>query len=320
MERRAPLLALVALAAAPAHAAEPGVYWEHTVEVQMMGFAIPPQTRKVCMPKGNWEEPPSGGEQGDCQVKDLKRTATRMTWKVVCADGTSGTGDMTYGPSKFDGVMTMNTQGQDVRTVLKGRKVGGDCDASENERQADEMRKSLEEHQARQEEAVAESCEDAVDQMQVFAFQPYQPGAPVQCKEGGPRFCKRLQTREGMIAFRQASEDPSARGAAEKLCKVRLTDVEAKLCAAAAKEQSKGRRLDGDDVEFIFASCPDQAQALAKTECAGRSYTSLPAAQRDFCTRYAREQLDQGEPAPAARPSIPVPDVKREILKGLFGR
>lgn len=317
MVRRTPLLAALALAATSA-AAETGVYWEHTVEAHVMGFAVPPQTRKVCMPKEGFDEPPSAGEQGDCQLKDLKRTATRMTWKVVCADGTTGTGDMTYGPTSFQGVMTMRMQGQDMKTNLKGRKVGGDCDLEENERQADEMRKSLEEHQARQEEAVAESCADAVDQMQVFAFQPYQPGAPVQCKDGAPQFCKRLQTREGMTAFRRASEDPSARGAAERLCRVRLADVEGKLCAAAAKE--RGRRLEGDAVEFLFESCPEQSQALAKAECAGRSYTSLPDAQREFCTRYAREQLDEGEPAPAARPSIPVPDVKREILRGLFGR
>lgn len=319
MARRAPLLAALALAPALA-AAETGVYWEHTVEAQVMGFAVPPQTRKVCMPKGGWEEPPSAGEQGDCQVKDLKRTATRMTWTVVCADGTTGTGDMTYGPTSFQGVMTLRMQGQDMKTHLKGRKVGGDCDLEENERQAREMRRSLEEHQARQEEAAAASCAEALDRMQVYAFQPYQPGVPVQCKEGAPRFCKRLQTREGLVAFRGASNDPNARGAAEKLCKVRLAEVEERLCAAAARERSKGSRPDGDTVEFIFASCPAEAQALAKTECAGRSYTSLPAAQRDFCTRYAREQLDQGEPAAAGRPSIPMPDVKREIMKGIFGR
>lgn len=323
MTRRAAFPRLVLLLALPALAGAeervPGVYWEQSVEMQVAGFAIPAQTMQVCMPKGTWEEPPTAGPDDDCQVSDLKRTGSRMTWKVKCRDGTSGTGDMTYGPSSFQGTMTMQTQGQNVRTAIKGKKLGGDCDANESKRQVEELQQFAADQQAMQAEAQAEACVTAVEEMQVLAFQPPVAGMPAQCKEKVSTFCKRLQTREGLLAFREGSGQPDARAQAEQLCKVRLADVEAKLCAAAAKEQARGRRLEGEAVEFVFASCPDQAQALAKSECAGRSYTSLPSAQREFCTRYAREQLDQGEPEPS-RPSLPLPDVKREILKGLFGR
>jgi hypothetical protein len=324
MNRRAALLLaalpFVALAAGPA--AEPGVYWEQTVEMQMMGFSMPATTMKVCMPKGAWDQPPKAGDGDDnCQLSEVKRSGPRMTWKVKCKDGTSGSGDMTYGGDTFQGTTVMNTGGQTVRMAMKGKKVGGDCDANEGERRSEEIRQQIDDQQAQQAEARAEGCADAVREMELSSFQPVTPGAQPFCADKTADFCKRLETREGLVAFRRASGQDGARGQAERLCKRRLSDIEARLCAEAAKEQSRGRKLQGEAVEFVFASCPDQAKALARTECAGRSYTSMPEAQRDFCTRHAREAMDEGERPPASSgPSLPVPDVKREILRGLFGR
>src|SRR5512145_1910092 len=114
MHRRAALLALLAsppvVASAAGPEVEPGVYWEQTVEMQMMGFSMPAQTMKVCMPKGAWDEPPKAGDGDEnCQVTDVKRTGPRMIWKVKCKDGTTGTGDMTYGRDSFQGTTVMNT-------------------------------------------------------------------------------------------------------------------------------------------------------------------------------------------------------------------
>ncbi len=322
MIRRAALPALLALLSLPALAADvervPGVYWEQSIEMQMAGFAMPAQTVQVCMPKGTWEEPPKSNPNDDCQMTDLKRTGTRMTWKVKCKDGTSGTGDMTYGPASFQGVMTMQTGGQNVRMAMKGKKVGGDCDANENQRRGEEMQEAMAEQQAQQAELQAEGCANSVKEMDVSAFYPMAPGAPVLCPKESADFCKRLGTREGLVTFRHGSGYEGAREQAERICKTKLADVEKRLCAEAAKEQARGRKLEGDAVEFVFASCPDQAKALAKSECAGRSYTAMPEAQREFCTQYARENLDQGEPA--SSPAIPVPDVKRQIIRGIFGR
>jgi hypothetical protein len=323
MSHRAALPALVLLLPLAARAAEervPGVWWEQTVEMKMMGFSMPAQTMKVCMPKGAWDRPPEPGGDDNCQMTDVKRSGSRFQWKVRCKDGTSGSGDMTFGGDRFQGTTTMNTGGQTVNMAMSGRRLGGDCDANENERQAEEVRAQVEQQQAQQAELQAQGCAEAVDEMQLSALLGPVPGMAPPCKDEQPAFCRRLQTREGLVAFRNNSTQPDARPQAEKLCRVRLADVEAKLCADAAREQSRGRRLEGEAVEFVFASCPAQAQALAKTECAGRSYTSMPEAQRDFCTRYARERLDRGEPASQPAPSVPVPDVKREILRGIFGR
>lgn len=325
MHFRAALLVLLAAppAASLAATAEkvPGVYWEQTIEMQMMGFSMPAQTVKVCMPKGAWEQPPKPGDGDEnCKMTDVKRTGSRFVWKVKCQDGTTGSGDMTYGGDTFQGTTVMNTGGQTVRMAMKGKKVGGDCDANEGERQAEELREQLGAQQAQQAELEAQGCADAVDEMQVLAFVAPAPGLPVSCAGRAADFCKRLETRAGLVAFHRASDHEGARERAEQLCKRRLSDVEAKLCAAAAREQQRGRGLEGEAVEFVFASCPDQARALAKTECAGRDFTSMPDAQRDFCTRYARERLDQGEAAPAPPPAAPVPDVKGAILRGIFGR
>lgn len=324
MTVRTPLLALLAAVPAAALAAEPkaepGVYWEQTVEMQMMGFSMPPQTAKVCMPKAAWDRPPKAGDGDDnCQMTDVKRTGSRLQWKVKCKDGTSGSGDMTYGPSTFQGTTTMNTGGQTVHMAMKGKKLGGDCDAAEGQRRAEEIRGQIEAQQAQQAEAQAQGCANAVAQMDVSSFHPMAPGAPVLCPKESAEFCKRLETREGLVTFRRNSGQEGAREQAEKICRKKLADVEKRLCAEAAKEQSRGRQLSGDAVEFVFESCPEQAQAIAKAECAGRSYTGMPDAQREFCTRYAREQLDRGDPPPAA-PALPIPDVKGRILKGLFGR
>jgi len=324
MSTRAALLVLLAAFAPAALAAppptEPGVYWEQTVEMQMKGFSMPPQTMKVCMPKGTWDRPPEPGDGDDnCRMTDVRKSGSRFTWKVKCKDGTTGSGDMRFGGDRFEGTTTMNTGGQTVHMSMKGRRLGGECDANEGEREAEEMRGQMEAQQAQQAEVQAQACANAVEEMEVSSFTPMAPGAPVLCPRESGAFCKRLGTRGGLVTFRRNSGFEGARQRAEQLCRVRLADVEKRLCAESAREQSRDRKLSGDAVEFIFASCPDQAQAIARSECAGRSYTGMPDAQRDFCTQYAREQLDEGEP-PGSAPAVPVPDVKREILRGLFGR
>lgn len=120
-------------------APEPGVYWEQTVETQMAGFSAPAQTIKFCMPKRAWEEPPPTGSE-QCKITDLKKTGSRMQWKIACADGTTGKGDITHGPDSYTGTMEMRTGGNEMRVKMKGRRLGGDCDASEIRRQAAKAR------------------------------------------------------------------------------------------------------------------------------------------------------------------------------------
>jgi hypothetical protein len=156
MVRHASLVTLAALLAAPASAATPapapatGVYWEQSIEVQALGFAVPGPASRVCLAKGKWEVPPALGDAvyESCRVTDLKRAGARMTWKLRCEDGTTGAGEMTFGPDAYQGSMTVHTSGQDVRTAFKGRKVGGDCDVVEEaKQQAGELQQAVEKSQ-----------------------------------------------------------------------------------------------------------------------------------------------------------------------------
>jgi hypothetical protein len=318
------LAILLAAAAAPARAGEPGrepgVYWESSVEMQMAGFSMPAQTTKLCLPKRQWDEPPKSGNDDKCKMTDVKRSGSRMTWKMKCDDGTTGEGDLTSTPESYSGNMTMHTQGQDMRMKLNGRKVGGDCDAGETKRKVAEAQGQLEEARVQQAASQEQMCKQGVDEMQVAYFVPMGARAPATCPDSA-KFCSRLDTRDGLRIFKDRSSAPDARGKAEKVCKKDLAAIQGKHCAAISKEQEKSKKLDADTVEFVFAFCPDTAKAIAKRECAGRKFTSMPNAQREFCTRYTRDRLEAppADESPAGKtPSAD--DVKSRIMKGIFGR
>jgi hypothetical protein len=296
MVRSAPLLALLALAPpAVAGAAgaetppEPGAFWEAQVEMQM-----PAQTSRVCLPKKGAEDQPPGARDEKCKITDLKRSGQRMTWKMTCRDGTSGEGDVTWGKDTYDGTMRMRTHGQEMRMKMKGKKVGGDCDANETKRTVAAVQKQAGDPQAESARAQAMRCSEAADEMAVTAFAPTQPGLPVECKDA-TRFCANLETRKGLIALRVSPELPDREGKAARLCKKDVAAIEKSLCDAAAKEQEKATRFsDQDSLEYVFAYCPDLAKQLVKRECAGRKVGALPPAQREFCTRWAPEALAGG--------------------------
>jgi hypothetical protein len=367
MVRSASLASLALLLAAPPAGGraedvpkEPGVYWEQSVQMEMAGFSMPAQTHKVCISKKGMEEPPRGRNDDKCEMTDVKRTGSRMTWKMKCKDGTTGEGDITSGPDSFDGTMTMHTQGHDATMKMKGKKVGGDCDAGEMKRKVAAMQKQSDDARAQMAESQAKLCEDGAKTIKLELFVPVYPGVPVSCKDPA-KLCANLETREGLVALKQnGGKDGRAR--AGKLCKKDLDAVTDKLCAAASKEQAKGTRFsDEASMEFVFGFCPDLAKTLAKRECAGRKFTALPPAQREFCTRWAQKRLEGGGEEPA-RPTaasgryldsgipdagVPDPaaakkdkkkkpaaddedegadkpkepqDVKSRIMKGIFGR
>ncbi len=309
MFRSASLALLLTASPAATRAADelpkdPGVYWEQSVEMQMAGFSMPAQKSKVCLPKKGLEEPPrSAKDDGKCEMTDVKRSGSRMTWKMKCKDGTTGEGDITSGPDSFDGTMTMRTQGQEALMKMKGRKVGGDCDANELKRKVAGVQKQAEKAQSDHAQSQLQLCDEAAQKLTLELFVSPYPGVPVSCKDPS-KLCARVETREGLVALRQ-QRGKDGRAKVERLCKKGLDPVVAKLCAAAKKEQAKTTKLgDAAGMEFVFGYCPDLARALAKRECAGRRFTALPDAQRDFCTRWAQRGLERGgvaaeTPAPA---------------------
>jgi hypothetical protein len=189
------------------------------------------------------------------------------------------------------------------------------------------MQKDAEELQARADEQMRAACDQAVRDMDVMTI----VSLP-QCKEKKGALCARLETREGFTAVADAGEQ--VRREAEKLCKKDLATVAAaQLCPAAAKDHARGGGKAGEALLFVASRCPAEARPIAQRDCAGRSYTDMEGAMRDFCVTYARTQLDAGQPGtpvtPAARrrgapqePEAAPSKVEegKKILKGLFGR
>jgi hypothetical protein len=361
MVRFAPLASLALLLAAPAPPAraaggdvpkEPGVYWEQSVEMQMTGFAMPAQTTRVCIPKKGIEEPPRAGDDQKCRMSDVKRTGQRMTWKVRCEDGTTGEGDITSTADSFAGTMTMRTEGQEMRMKVKGKRVGGDCDANETKRQVAGLQRQAEQGQAEYARARDQMCREGAEKLDVQLFVPIVAGVPPTCPDASG-LCSQLDTRRGLVRLRAQSAVKDARAKVEKLCKQDVAALEKGHCAAAAKEQERSPKPpDPDTSEFVFSSCPDLAKTIAKRDCAGRKYTAMPPAQREFCTRWAEETIRSGQGPAAAPPATggtgeepadqapkkakgkkkaaadedegesksEAEDMKSKIMKGLFGR
>jgi hypothetical protein len=290
MVRSASVATLALLALAPptvARAAgaetpqEPGAYWETQV-VRL----TPAQTSKVCLPKKGVEDQPPGSRGEECKITNLKRAGQRMTWEMTCRDGTTGEGDITWGKDTYDGAMKMHTHGQVMRMKISGKKVGGDCDATETRRTV--VTKQVSGSQAEIAHVQALRCSEAADEMAVTAFAPTLPGVPVECKDA-TRFCANLETRKGLVALRVSPELPGREDMAARLCNKDLRVIEKNLCDATAKEQEKVTRFSEEDaLEYVFAYCPDLAKMLVKRECAGRKVIALPPAQANFCARWAQ--------------------------------
>lgn len=300
MVRFASLAALALLASSlpvPARAAgaplppEPGVWWDLTMEMTMRLPGTPqPQahtsTERECLPKKPPDRPPP--QSGHCTFADFKRSGPRVTFRLTCQDGVTGEADLLWTSDTYSGTTIMRGQGMENRIKVKGKTVGGDCDANEEERQ------ELAEAEAAAEGGLPPQerermCADAAASGDPTPFLPAEPGAAAECKDA-TRFCASLETRRGLVQLRQAGLEDGVQQAA-KLCKKDVAALERRHCAALAKEPARKVAADEETSEFVFASCPDLARSMAKRSCAGRSFTGMPLAQRDFCTRWAQEAL-----------------------------
>jgi hypothetical protein len=149
--RCATWLAALALLAIPAGRAqaqerEPGVLWESTVEMEMQGFSMPPTTSRFCAPKKGLAEPPGSGQDKDrCRVKDFKNDGGRMTWKMVCAEpeAMEGEGEILQTASTYTGKMKMRSSAGEVTMKMRGRLLGGECDAGEQRRQIEAIQRQM---------------------------------------------------------------------------------------------------------------------------------------------------------------------------------
>jgi hypothetical protein len=287
-------LAVPARGAGPGTAAslppEPGTWWDVTTEMALRAPSAPvparPQvdTRRECLPK---KPPDRAPEEHDCQLLDYRRSGARVTFRMKCPDGVTGEADLLWSADVYSGTTIMRGQGMENRITVKGKKIGGSCDANE------ERRKELAEKEAAlrppSDAGAEQGCALAAESGDVDRFLPPEPGAAAECPDA-TRFCATLETRRGLVQLRQTGNEDAPR-LAGTLCKKDVAAIEKRLCATVAKEPEKKITADEEASEFVFASCPDLAKAMAKRACAGREYSSMPNARREFCTRWAQEAL-----------------------------
>lgn len=96
--------------------------WEMTSKVEMPGMpmAMPPQTVKVCTPKGKQADSMVPRE-GNCKVQDLKQTGNKTTFKIACGgpDPMTGSGEIvTLGPDAYKGTTHISTNAGGQRVTM----------------------------------------------------------------------------------------------------------------------------------------------------------------------------------------------------------
>jgi Protein of unknown function (DUF3617) len=126
-------LAIATLAFAPpafSQAPGPDELWEVTTKMEMPGMpmAMPAQTNRVCVEKGNDEALLKGRD--NCRITDRRRSGNTVTFSMACTgrDAMTGTGSITFTADGYDGSMQMkgSAEGRSIEMSQKmsGRKVG----------------------------------------------------------------------------------------------------------------------------------------------------------------------------------------------------
>jgi len=313
---RLPVAAVLLLAAASAFAEpEPGNLWDVATSMEMGDMKMPGQKRQVCAPV-TAEGPEAMASDERCQMSNVQRSPGRFTYDVTCPDG-SGTGEMTYqGRDSYTSKMTMTIDGQTMKMVTSGTRVGS-CDASQ-------VKKQVAAVQAQAAAGMEQMCAGSVEALMPANLATYNCDARYK-----KQLCDHLGTKKGFsdAAQRPASGNPMLDSGTlpevARFCGVDAEAIRTRLCNDAGR---------AEDLDFIGSACPALAQPIAQRECAGRSFSSPPAEKyRDFCSTYANAMMqgadgaggsNGGDTAPPATPATPQDLMKEgaKRLKGLFGR
>lgn len=311
------VLGLLALpAAGAAQEREPGTYWEHSVQMEAAGFALPPQKQKICVPLAGFRDPP-GSKSDDCKMTDVVQRGNRMTWKMTCPSSKmTGEGEMVSTADSYTGKFFMKSPDGDMRANMTGKKLGGECDAGEKRR---EVQAQVQQAKERQAQAITQSCDEGAKSLTLELFTG--PGA--LCKEPAQKaqlcasFANRKYCKEAFGQGESRFRDVAA------FCGKDPQALRAQCCADALKELS---------IDFVGQNCPEQRKELAQRECAGRDYSTVDPKFASFCNRYAREMLEATAAQNRAKAKATAPvkdpgqkaqdqavDQGKKAVKGLFG-
>jgi hypothetical protein len=116
---------------AAAQSMQPGL-WEITGTMEMPGMAMPPMLTTQCI-KDTGNADSIIPQAPDCTIQSRSMTGNTVRWSMQCRQGNStmnGTGEITLGPSSYQGVMQMTMQDGGERTSMTTRYTGrriGNC-------------------------------------------------------------------------------------------------------------------------------------------------------------------------------------------------
>ena len=118
----------------------PAGLWQITTKMDMPG--MPPEvaakmgggmvmTQCVKLGERKWNEQRSPGERGErkCDPVESKADGNKVTWKLKCADGTTGEGVVSHnGKDAYTVNMTMNSQRGSMIMKMEGKKIAETCE------------------------------------------------------------------------------------------------------------------------------------------------------------------------------------------------
>lgn len=305
-----------ALVLAGAAQAQTGELWEMTSQMAMAGMPagmIPAQTAQVCQSE-KFDRPMQQEEKSKCTISNLRQSPNRVTYDIKCEGNPPTTGSADYSfeanRTRMKGTMRMVTKDGEMTMQMTGRKVGA-CDVAEHrkaqQKPFDDAKRQSDAAMKQADDQAIRSCRQDLDKMQP-GF-----GRVGMCAGGDPRycapnltspavtnactadlneFCKRYQTRDGLLKIGSHKDTLDRVG---KMCKQPVANVRARLCPAAVKD---------DALRFVALQCPAEAKAIAAKECGGRSFTVAKGSKYgEFCGAYRGTLADAGDDDDAPSPS-----------------
>jgi hypothetical protein len=105
--------------------------WEVSAKMDIPGMpmAMPAQTVKVCMKKGNENDPNVAlpkSEGQDCKMGDVKVSGNTTSWTLKCTGDNpmTGSGEMTSGNGTYTGKLLMHAGDGDMTMAYEGKRIG----------------------------------------------------------------------------------------------------------------------------------------------------------------------------------------------------
>jgi hypothetical protein len=314
-----------------------------------MGMSLPSRTQEICVTGNDQERPPPASQNKDCSFTEVSHSGNTVKYAMQCKgrEAMQGEGEVTYTSGHYTGRFHMKMSSGEMSMTYEGTKLGA-CTGTEigSKAQMNALRQRMAQQQAEVKQEIAQNCmAQARSAASPYAFLDPMKTGTVQCAkpEDKAAYCAAFQSYGpflGQMRTEQAMAGSAASAGAGaammtpfsdslKLCGLKADAVRAELCARA--EKGAGGDTDGS-TDFLVQQCPTQTHDLAARQCAGRSYTSLPARYRDFCARYATHHpaalpaqagsaaQGAGAATEAASPEDALENKAKSVLKGIFGR